>query len=176
MKAYPHRYAASAKARAMGSVAVLGAGAPIETASPPQFGGPGGTWSPETLLCAAVADCFVLSFRAIARAARFEWIELDCRVEGVLERIGNATRFTGFATAARLTVPPGADQAESRLLLARAEHACLIANSLRGERTLTTEVVSVGIPSDPAEAPREREGVGRCATPPAPSTATGRLS
>lgn len=94
---------------------------PIKTAPPPEFDGPGGTWSPETLLCAAIADCFILTFRGVARAAHFNLIALDCRVQGVLEHIGDETRFTQFATAARLTIPPGADMTKARLLLSRAE-------------------------------------------------------
>ena len=157
MKAYPHHYAASARAQAIGSVTISAPALPhIETAPPPQFDGPGGTWSPETLLCAAVADCFVLSFRGIARAAHFNWIALDCRVEGVLERVGNATQFTRFATAARLTVPQGGDPEKARLLLGRAEHGCLIANSLRGERTLSIEVVTGEGAHDPPDDPHEQ--------------------
>jgi organic hydroperoxide reductase OsmC/OhrA len=34
----------------------------------------------------------------------------------------------------------GADISKARTLLERAEHGCLIANSLRGERTLHAEV------------------------------------
>lgn len=157
MKPYPHHYAASASAPDIGNVTICAPDLPpIETASPPEFDGPGGIWSPETLLCAAVADCFVLTFRAIARAARFSWIDLDCRVEGVLEHIGDGTQFTSLATVARLTVPPGADHARARLLLGRAEHGCLIANSLRGERTLSIEVVSGKAAKDPPDTSDER--------------------
>lgn len=121
---------------------------PIETAPPPEFDGPQGFWSPEALLCAAVADCFILTFRALARSARLEWLSLDCRVEGVLEHIGNISQFTRFETAARLKVAAGADHAKAHLLLGRAEHSCLIANSLRGERTLSSEVVDGEAESD----------------------------
>jgi len=31
------------------------------------------------VLCASIADCFVLTFRAIARASKPEWSELACR-------------------------------------------------------------------------------------------------
>jgi organic hydroperoxide reductase OsmC/OhrA len=144
MKPYPHHYAASASARAIGSVMISAPALPaIETAAPPEFDGPAGTWSPEVLLCAALADCFVLTFRSVARAAHFNWIDLECRVEGVLEHSGNTTQFTRFATAVRLTVPPGADEAKARRLLERAEHGCLIANSLRGERTLAMDVINL---------------------------------
>lgn len=98
MKPYPHHYAAFASAKAMGS-AMISAPAlpPIKTAPPPELAGPGGTWSPEMLLCAAIADCLILTFRGMARAAHFNWLGLDCRVEGLLEHIGDAARFTCFA-------------------------------------------------------------------------------
>ena len=98
-------------------------------------------WSPESLLCAAVADCFILTFRAVSRAAKFDWLTLQCRVEGTLERVDGQSRFTRFATHATLSVPAGADAAKARALLERAEHGCLIANSLRGTRTLDAEVI-----------------------------------
>lgn len=161
MKTYPHHYAASASARAIGSAMISAPALPsIKTAPPPEFDGPGGTWSPETLLCAAIADCFILTFRGVARAAHFNWIALDCRVQGVLEHVGDETRFTRFATVARLTIPPGADMNKARLLLSRAEHGCLVANSLRGERTLSSEVVTGEAADEPLENPDRRAGRG----------------
>jgi organic hydroperoxide reductase OsmC/OhrA len=142
MHPYPHSYVVSASGQAAGPVAVASAGLPdLETAPPPQFDGPGGTWSPETLLCAAVADCFILSFRAYARAARFEWLQLECRVEGTLERVERVPQFTAFRTSATLTVPPGADSEKAHRLLEQAEHGCLVSNSLRGARTLEAQVL-----------------------------------
>ena len=179
MKPYPHHYAASASARAIGSVVICApALPPIETAPPPQFDGPGGSWSPEVLLCAALADCFILTFRAIARGSHFNWLALECGVEGVLERIGNATQFTRFATTARLTVPPGADEAKARRLLERAEHGCLIANSLRGERTLSLELVSAERANDPPDPPEQSAGasLGAGVFPKELGTETRRLS
>lgn len=141
MQAYPHHYTVAARGAALGMVALSADALPtLETAPPPEFDGPGGVWSPESLLVASVADCFILTFRAIARAARFEWSQLECRVEGVLERVSGVPQFTRFTTHARLTAPSGADQAKARELLERAEKYCLISNSLRGERHLQVEI------------------------------------
>lgn len=142
MHPYPHTYLATAAADNTGFVTVGSTQAPkLETAAPPEFDGPGGVWSPETLLCASIADCFVLTFRALARAARFEWLHLECRVEGILERVERVSQFTRYATSAKLTIRPGADVARARVLLEQAEHGCLISNSLRGSRTLDSQVV-----------------------------------
>jgi|SRR5579872_6174109 len=142
MHPYPHIYDASAAANDTGPVTVSAQQLPvIQTAPPPQFDGPGGVWSPETLLCASLADCFILTFRAVARAARFEWLNLECRVEGTLERVERTAQFTRFTTFAKLTVPAGSDLIKANELLERAEHGCLIANSLHGSRALQPQVL-----------------------------------
>jgi organic hydroperoxide reductase OsmC/OhrA len=140
---YPHVYEVSASGSPSGPVTIESGDLPaIETTPPPQFDGPPGVWSPETLLCAALADCFVLTFRGIARAARFEWLDLRCRVEGTLERLDGASQFTRYSTHVELILPGGSDVARARSLLGRAEQGCLVANSLRGVRTLETQIVT----------------------------------
>jgi len=142
MHPYPHTYVAAASAEAAGLVAVASSQLPpLATAAPPEFDGPGGVWSPETLLCAALADCFILTFRALSRAAKLDWHHIECRVEGVLERIERTAQFTRFATIAVLTVPAGTEVEAARRTLERAEQGCLIANSLRGTRTLEAQVI-----------------------------------
>jgi organic hydroperoxide reductase OsmC/OhrA len=144
MHPYPHVYRVSASAEQTGSVTLASSGLPsIETAPPPEFDGPGNLWSPETLLCAAAADCFILTFRGISRAARFEWVKLDCRVEGTLERLEGISQFTRYLTLATLTVPASADTAKARSLLERTEHTCLVTNSLRGTHDLKAEVITL---------------------------------
>jgi organic hydroperoxide reductase OsmC/OhrA len=65
-------------------------------------------------------------------------------VEGVLERIDGVSQFARYTTRAVLTVPNGADEALARKLLEKAEHGCLIANSLRGARALQVEIRPAG--------------------------------
>jgi organic hydroperoxide reductase OsmC/OhrA len=142
MDPYPHVYHVTAHGTPAGLVRVTAPGlTELATAPPPEFDGPGGTWSPESLLAASVADCFVLSFRAISRANRFEWQGLDCRVEAILERVDGVTQFTRFKTYATLTVAVGSDQAKARHLLEKAEHVCLIVNSLKGARELDLTLI-----------------------------------
>lgn len=137
----PHHYTASANADRDSHVLLSSAGLPaIETAGPSEFGGPGNLWSPETLLVGAVADCFVLSFRAIARASRFEWRSLRCDVSGTLERIDRVMKFTDFALTVELSVPAAADEAKARRLLEKAEHSCLITNSMSATTRLDATV------------------------------------
>lgn len=140
---YPHTYSAAARGGPSGPVPLTSAGLP-ELASAPaaQFGGPGTSWSPETLLVAAIADCYVMTFRAVSAAALFGWLKLECRVDGVLDSVKRKPCFTRLHTVATLTVAPGADVAKARRLLKRTDAACLVANSLRGERTFEAQVVA----------------------------------
>lgn len=144
MHPYPHVYRVSATAVPSGNVMVASTNLPpLQTAPPVEFDGPGDAWSPETLLCGAIADCFILTFRAIARAAKFEWSQLECQVDGTLERVEGVARFTKYAVNATLTLADNLDEDRARTLLERAEHSCLVSNSLRGERTLHVSVQSV---------------------------------
>ena len=141
MQGYPHHYLASAVGGNEGSVVVSGEGLPdLDTQSPPQFGGPEGVWSPETMLSAAVANCFILTFRAIARASKFEWNSLECNVDGVLERPERTTLFTQFNINAVLHVPAGARVELAQRLLEKSKQICLITASMKSEITLTTDI------------------------------------
>jgi peroxiredoxin-like protein len=143
MHPFPHRYVVNASARPVGDVPLSTEGVRIiESAPPKEFDGPGNQWSPEGLLTAAVADCFVLSFRAIAAASKFAWLSLESSTHGTLDRVEGKMRFTRFETHAKLHVPPGADVERAKKLLEKAESTCLVANSLSGERHLTAEVVA----------------------------------
>lgn len=147
MHPYPHHYRAAARAAGAGPVTVSADTLPdIATDAPPEFGGPPGHWSPETLLVAAVADCFILSFRAIARASKLEWQSLAVDVEGVLDRVEGVTRFTHVRVAPRLTIAPGVDEALAHRVLERSERSCLITNSLSAERELAPTVQVAGAP------------------------------
>jgi organic hydroperoxide reductase OsmC/OhrA len=132
MQPFPHRYSVVATSDTQGDVALYGERLPsIASAPPTEFGGPGDRWSPETLFVAAVADCFVLTFRGIAGLSRFPWVSLECGVTGTVDRVDRVTQFTALDVRARLTVPPGANEEQARRLLSKAEETCLVTNSLK---------------------------------------------
>jgi organic hydroperoxide reductase OsmC/OhrA len=144
MQDFPHHYSINADASTEGTVRVGGEGLQsLATSSPPEFGGPEGYWSPETMLVAAVANCYILTFRAIARASRLEWHSLSCSVDGVLDRIDRTTRFTEYHVKAVLHLPPGGNEVKARKLLDKANTGCLITNSLNGIEYVDTKVIVV---------------------------------
>ena len=133
MQAFPHHYTVEASGSGTGDVELKADGLPtLRSVSPIQFDGPGDRWSPETLLVAAVGDCLILTFRAVARASGFAWTSLECDVTGTLDRVERTTRFVAFDVRARLHVPSGTDPDRARQVLEKAERSCLISNSLSG--------------------------------------------
>jgi peroxiredoxin-like protein len=160
MQPFPHRYRVNACGRLTGDVELSAEGlTTLRSASPAEFDGPGDRWSPETLLVGAVADCFILTFRAVARAANLSWISLECDVNGQLDRVDRVSQFTRLDIAAHLVVPPEEDTERARRALEKAERACLISSSLKA---------SVGLDASVEIAPAanigaDRESRERCA-------------
>ena len=141
MQALPHRYRVKGTGRITGDVELTAERlATLRSASPAEFDGPGDRWSPETLLVGAVADCFILTFRAVAKASGLAWISLDCDVTGTLDRVDRVTQFTHFDMTARLTVPAGVDAERARHVLEKAERSCLITSSLKATVALDATV------------------------------------
>lgn len=147
MQPFPHIYAVGADGSTTGTIVLTADGvSDLASAAPREFDGPGDEWSPESLLVAAVASCFILTFRAVARAAKLEWTHLECSVSATLERREGSTQFTRFVTQARLTVPGSTLVEACEKALHKAEATCLVANSLRGERELQTEILHEELP------------------------------
>lgn len=141
MQQFPHHYKVQASSSGDSSVSLSSEGLPTMLSAPPaEFGGPGDQWSPESLLVAAVADCFILGFKAIARASKFEWNTLTCEAEGILDRPEKVTKFTEVHLAVVLNLPVGAKHEMATRLLEKAEHTCLITNSLSADTHLKLEI------------------------------------
>lgn len=139
---FHHFYSASASAQPEGNVKLDVEGLQsLESAAPKEFGGPGGQWSPEDLVAAAVADCFVLSFRAIAAASKFAFKDIQCTATGELDKADTGVQFVGFKVEAKLTVDADADQDRAANILKKAKGACFITNSLKAPAELETQIV-----------------------------------
>jgi organic hydroperoxide reductase OsmC/OhrA len=147
MKAFPHEYLVTLVTSPQRDVDLSAEHLPIlQSAAPTEFGGPGGRWSPETLLVAAVGDCFAITFQGIARAAGLSWSSLRCDVTGTLNRQDGIPQFTRFRIRARLGVPNGISQELANSVLVKAEHRCLIANSLKAPVLLDATIERVDEP------------------------------
>ena len=141
MHPFPHQYRVTGSGRVTGDVELTADRLTmLRSASPAEFDGPGDRWSPETLLVGAVADCFILTFRAIAKASKLSWTSLECAVTGTLDRVDRVTQFTRFDIAAHLIVSGEENTDRARHALEKAERQCLISSSLKGSFNLDATI------------------------------------
>ena len=142
MQAFPHRYSATALAAGTPNTTLSSDGLPpIASAPPVEFDGPGDRWSPETLFVAAVADCYVLTFCAVAALFKLPWTSIRCQAGGVVERPHRVTQFVAFDLRVQLNIPADVDLEQATRVLVQTKHACLVTSSLKAPVTLETAVV-----------------------------------
>ncbi len=139
MQGLPHYYTASASGGPDGLIPLQSPGLEdLNTDAPAEFGGSGDYWSPETLLVGAVANCFILTFRALSRKAGLKWTNLRVSAEGTLDKSADGLRFSEFVITAHLDSHES-DPATVRTLLEKSKKHCLITNSLTGDCELRIE-------------------------------------
>ena len=144
MEPLPHRYTVTTVVGAEPEIIVETKGvSPLRTALPAEFGGTGDRWSPETLLVAAVGDCYAMTFRGLARRSKLEWTSLRLVVVGTLDRVDQITRFVEFHLRAQLFVPAATSEAQAARLLTKAEETCLVTRSLTAAISLKTSVETI---------------------------------
>ncbi len=113
---------------------------PIRFSAPPEFMGEAGTWTPEHFFTAAVAACFVTTFRAIAEFSKFEYLSLEANVEAVLEKGEGGYSFTQVIVQPTLEIRDDSDRDRAIRLLEKAERPCLVSRSLKSEIKLQPKV------------------------------------
>jgi peroxiredoxin-like protein len=132
-----HALSAGSRRGVVGAEKVLPA---ISFSAPPEFLGEAGRWTPEHLLVASVAACFMSTFSGIAESSRFEfaWFSLDA--EGLLANEGGAWHFTEIKLSPDVAVLKETDRDRALRLLEKAEKSCLIARSLQCKITMLPSV------------------------------------
>ncbi len=143
MKPLPHRYDVTLSGGSVGYAALAAPGVPeLKSAPPLDFDGPGDAWSPEHLLLAAVASCFLFTLRAVAKASKIDFVSLEVSAAGTVDRQDGVTQFTEIVLRPRLTLPPGADRSRALHILERSEKSCLVSASLSTPVRLEPELVA----------------------------------
>ena len=142
MKQFPHLYTSNSSCKPSGPVITKSRECPqLNVAEPEEFGGHSCEWSPEQLFVSTVANCLLLTFRAIANASKYDYIDLSCVAEGKLDRIDGINQFTHIKIEARLLIEQESDMQKGLRLLTKAENQCLIKNSISSEVNFANEVI-----------------------------------
>lgn len=114
---------------------------PVEVATPPEFKGHEGIWSPEDLYVASVNACIMTTFLAYAARAGLSFEEYESEAEGLLEFLDGGFVFTKIFVRPRIALRPGEERAKAEEILHKAERDCLVSNSIRAEVVLEPTIV-----------------------------------
>ena len=114
---------------------------PVEVATPPEFKGHEGIWSPEDLYVASVNACIMTTFLAFAGRAGLAFGEYESEAEGLLEFLDDRFVFTKIVVRPRIVLRPGEERAKAEEILHKAERNCLVSNSIRTEVALEPTIV-----------------------------------
>lgn len=106
---------------------------PFRTASPPEFKGEDGVWSPEDLFVAAVNSCQLMTFISFAMKLELPVASYDSEAEGTLEFVDGGFQFTRVVVRPRVVVSDPEAIGAVRKAIGDAHEACLVARSVRCE-------------------------------------------
>jgi len=102
----------------------------LEVATPADFGGPEGTWTPEDLLVASVNSCIMTTFLYHHVKAGVALVSYNSAAEGELVYDEQGLRFAEIRLRPQVVVASQADREKAERALERAEQTCLISNAL----------------------------------------------
>ncbi len=108
----------------------------VEVATPPEFKGHEGIWSPEDLFVESANVCLMTTFLAVAERAGLAFSAYESEAEGRLELVEGKFQFTAITIKPTITLKSSADAAKAKELIEKAEANCLISNSMKATVTL----------------------------------------
>ena len=112
-----------------------------------ELGGLQGRWTPEQLLLCALAGCFTTTFHDVARAAKFEFTDLEVEIEGSVRRVrGAGCNFSEILIRPTLTVQTEEQRETGLTLLRRAKSVCMISRAITVPQTMEPAVETIKVP------------------------------
>ena len=117
----------------------------LKVDAPPEFKGHDGVWTPEHLFVASVNSCFMTTFLAIAENSKLDFVSFKADAKGKLEKLeGQGFVMTEITLHTKLLISHARDAERAGRILAKAERACLISNSIKTETKLEPEINFAG--------------------------------
>jgi organic hydroperoxide reductase OsmC/OhrA len=102
----------------------------IKVASPPEFKGEAGVWTPEDLFVASVEICHMATFMSFAARRAIPIKSYKSHSNGVLEFVDGDYRFTRIVIFPTIVVGSAASEREVHGILQEAQKHCLVTNSI----------------------------------------------
>ena len=112
----------------------------IQVATPPEFKGHEGIWSPKDLFVASVNVCVMTTFLAVAERAGLAFLSYESEAEGRLELVEGKFQVTAIVLRPRIILQPGGDPTKAKEVIEKAEANCLISNSIKTRVSLEATI------------------------------------
>lgn len=103
----------------------------LRVASPPEFKGEAGVWTPEDLFVAAVDICTMTTFMAFAQHKKLGLVAYETMAEGLLRFVESGYEFTEITLRPKITVASAEEVDRAHKILEDAHKTCLIARSIK---------------------------------------------
>lgn len=113
----------------------------IPSALPPEFGGPGGGFSPEDYYALAIVNCFMATFKVYADKSSLQFEDITAELTLEVDRDEKGFPWMARSTMnVKLLRPSSVEQGD--LLMKKAVKGCLVMNSIKTEKTVNFEIIS----------------------------------
>jgi organic hydroperoxide reductase OsmC/OhrA len=112
----------------------------FRVASPPEFKGEAGVWTPEDLFVASIEACTLATFVAFSERQKLSVVSYESSAEGLLEFAEGGYQFTRVVLRPVVVVSSSETVDQVHKMLEEAHHACLVARSVKTEIVLEAEV------------------------------------
>lgn len=112
----------------------------IKIATPPEFKGHPGIWTPEDLFIASVNTCIMTTFLHYAQKQGLELLGYESDAEGSLEKLEDKFMFSKIIVKPKILVNSNSEVEKAKDLIKLSEKSCLISNSIKSKVEVIPEI------------------------------------
>ena len=113
----------------------------VIVATPPEFLGHAGCWSPENLFVASISSCIMTTFLYYAKKQKLQFIRYNSDAEGILEMVNGQFMFSQVTVRPKLVIPLSEDKDKAENIFELSEKNCLISNSVKSKVIILPEII-----------------------------------
>lgn len=114
----------------------------IEMATPPEFDGPDGYWSPEDMFLASINACLMTTFLYFAERSGISFESYESGIRGDVELVDGKFAFTSITATPRVTIADESMRQKVEVTLNRSKKYCLISASVKTPITVESDIVA----------------------------------
>ena len=140
---FPHFYETEVQWTEQKKGELISSGLPaLEVATPPQFQGHEGMWSPEHYFIASINGCLSPRFWRLVRCPNWNFVSFSAKAQGKLDQVaGQGLQITEIVLRPQLVIRYSRDLERAGRILEKAEKNCLISNSVKTHIKLEPELL-----------------------------------